>query len=88
MMLPRVVVLGLISVMAFISLLFDWQLTVKWIFLLICLIVTFLMAIPQYLLTKRALHALKRVPLIFLLMFANLFRTKGANKKFIHTQKG
>lgn len=88
MMLPRVVVLGLICIMIVVMFLLNWQLSMKWIFLLISLIVAFLMAIPQYLLTKRSLHALKRVPLIFLLMFANLFRSKGANKKFIHTQKG
>lgn len=88
MMLPRVVVLGLICIMIVVMFILDWQLSMKWMFLLISLIVAFLMAIPQYLLTKRSLHALKRVPLIFLLMFANLFRSKGANKKFIHTQKG
>lgn len=88
MMLPRVVVLGLICIMIVVMFLLNWQLSMKWIFLLISLIVAFLMAIPQYLLTKRSMHALKRVPLIFLLMFANLFRSKGANKKFIHTQKG
>jgi len=88
MMLPRVVVLGLICIMIVVMFIVEWQLSMKWIFLLISLIVAFLMAIPQYLLTKRSIHALKRVPLIFLLMFANLFRSKGANKKFIHTQKG
>ncbi len=88
MMLPRVVVLGLICIMTVVMFILDWQLSMKWFFLLISLIVTFLMAIPQYLLTKRSLRALKRVPVIFFLMFANLFRTKGANKKFIHTQKG
>lgn len=88
MMLPRVVVLGLICIMIIATFIVDWQLSMKWMFLLISLIVAFLMAIPQYLLTKRSLHALKRVPVVFLLMFANLFRSKGANKKFIHTQKG
>lgn len=88
MMLPRVVVLGLICIMIVVMFIMEWQLSIKWIFLLVSLIVAFLMAIPQYLLTKRSLQALKRIPLIFLLMFANLFRSKGANKKFIHTQKG
>lgn len=88
MMLPRVVILGLISIMIVVMLIIEWQLSMKWMFLLVSIIVAFLMAIPQYLLTKRSLHTLKRVPLIFLLMFANLFRSKGANKRFIHTQKG
>ena len=85
---PRVVMIGFISIVSLLLLVIDWKISLKWIVLLIFLVVTFVMAIPDYLVTKRNLRAVKRIPLLFILMFINLFRTKGANKKFIHTQKG
>jgi hypothetical protein len=60
----------------------------KWWILLLLLITVLAVAIPRYLLTKRFLIALKKIPLLFVLMTANFFRLKGVNKQFIHTKKG
>ena len=46
------------------------------------------MAIPDYLVDNRFQKAIISLPLLFILMFLNLFRLRGANKKFIHTVHG
>jgi hypothetical protein len=32
--------------------------------------------------------ALRKIPVLFVLSVINMFRTKGVNKKFIHTRHG
>lgn len=88
MLLPRVILLGMIIIASFFSTFFDWKVSIKWWILLILLIFTFVMAIPDFLVTKRSIKTIKHIPFLFILMFLNLFRTKGANKNFIHTNKG
>lgn len=44
--------------------------------------------VPARLLNGRLLKALMQVPSLALGTIANLFRLKGANKKFIHTEHG
>lgn len=63
-------------------------LSIKWWILFFFLILALLLAIPSSLLNKRLIIALFELPYSFLLMFCNLFRLKGANKKFIHTSHG
>ncbi len=87
MMPPKIIIMGIISIASVITLIFQWRLTIKWWALLILMLISFAMAIPDFLITKRSLKAINRLPLIFILMFINLFRTKGVNKKFIHTSK-
>jgi cellulose synthase/poly-beta-1,6-N-acetylglucosamine synthase-like glycosyltransferase len=87
-LLPRVLILGLISIFASALTIFSWTYSIKWWLLLIVLVFTFAMAIPDYLVTKRSLKALRKLPILFILMFFNIFRTRGASKNFIHTQKG
>lgn len=84
---PKVIFLGIIIITASITIIIDWKVSVKWWILVGFLLFTFAMAIPDFLITKRNLRAVKRLPVIFILMFMNLFRTKGVNKRFIHTQK-
>jgi len=88
MLLPRVILLGIITIVTTVTTLYDWSIAVKWCILLIFLVVTFVIAIPDFLVTKRNIRAIKRIPILFILMILNIFRTKGVNKKFIHTQKG
>ncbi|MPN43071.1 hypothetical protein SDC9_190630 [bioreactor metagenome] len=88
MMLPRVLLLGTISFLAFVFTLFRWQWSLKWWGLLFCLVVAFSMALPDELFDKRLKKALRKIPLLFFLMFVNLFRLKGVNRKFIHTRHG
>ncbi|MDD2250517.1 MAG: glycosyltransferase family 2 protein [Candidatus Cloacimonetes bacterium] len=88
MMLPRVLLLGTILFFAFVFTIFHWQWSLKWWGLLFCLIVAFSMALPDELFDKQLKKALKKVPKLSFLMFINLFKLKGANRKFIHTQHG
>lgn len=87
MMLPRVLLLGLIFFMTMILTISHWQWSLKWWVLLFSIIMAFSMAIPDELFDKRLKKALLKVPFLFLLMFANLFRLKGVNRSFIHTRR-
>lgn len=84
-MLPRVILFGFITLIAFFMTLFNWSLSIKWWGLLFLLCITFSIAIPDYLVDKKFRKAIMTIPLLFLLMFFNFFRLKGANKEFIHT---
>lgn len=84
-MLPRIMLLGAIGALTVLFSLYDWNLSLKWWGLLLFLIITILIAIPRYLLNKSLVLALWKVPWLGILMFANLFRLRGVNKKFIHT---
>lgn len=88
MMLPRVLLLGIISLLAFVFTIFHWPWSLKWWGLLLGLIIAFSIALPDELFDKRLKKALRKIPLLFFLMFINLFRLKGANRKFIHTRHG
>jgi len=88
MMLPRVLMLGLIPFMGIILLLVNWNWTIKWWGLFLGLLVTFGLAIPKDLDNKKLEKAMRKIPLLFLLMFFNLFRLKGMNKKFNHSEHG
>lgn len=85
MMLPRIILLGVISIISVLLTIIDWEASLKWWGILFLLGLAFCMAIPDYLVDKRLTKAVKKVPWLFILMFLNLFRIKGADKKFIHT---
>jgi len=85
--LPRVLMLGLMPFMLFVSLLTPgigpgWQL---WLGATACCYAGILIAIPSSFLNDKFFGAVIRVPLIFFTMVLLLFKLKGANKKFIHT---
>ena len=86
-LLPRILILGIIQATALFYTVYDWIYSIKWWILLVSLIFTFAMAIPDYLVTKESIKSIKKLPILFVLMFFNLFRTKGGTKNFIHTQK-
>ncbi|WP_304252368.1 glycosyltransferase family 2 protein [Parabacteroides gordonii] len=86
MMPPRIILFGLIVIIAVIMTAVDWPLSIKWWGLLLLLCITFSLAVPDYLVDSRLKKALASLPLIFMLMCLNFFRLKGANKEFIHTQ--
>lgn len=85
MMLPRIILLGAIGFFAFVVTLYDWTWSIKWWSLLLFLIFTLCLAIPRYLVNKDFFLALIKIPKLGILMFMNLFRLRGVNKKFIHT---
>jgi cellulose synthase/poly-beta-1,6-N-acetylglucosamine synthase-like glycosyltransferase len=88
MMLPRLLLLGFISLLSIVIPFIQLEWTPKWWGLLIMLAVTFGLAIPKEMDNKKLEKALRKLPLLFILMFVNLFRLKGVNKKFIHTSHG
>jgi cellulose synthase/poly-beta-1,6-N-acetylglucosamine synthase-like glycosyltransferase len=51
-------------------------------------VVAFILSIPKQFYNTQTLRALLTLPKAFFSMFISLFRLKGANKKFIHTQHG
>lgn len=88
MMLPRVVVMGFAFCFAVGMLFIDWVWAIKWWILLIVLMYSFAMAIPDFLLDKKLKKTFHKLPLVFAIMVFNILRIKGVNKKYIHTKKG
>lgn len=86
MMLPRVLLLGFVILIACFLSLTNIIMSIKWWGLLILIGITFSIAVPDYLVDKQFKKAIASLPILFLLMFFNLFRLKGGTKKFIHTK--
>jgi cellulose synthase/poly-beta-1,6-N-acetylglucosamine synthase-like glycosyltransferase len=63
-------------------------LPVFWMAVLLILTVSLLLSIPKKHFTIKGLKSLSSLPKSFLIMFSILFKIKGANKQFIHTQHG
>jgi cellulose synthase/poly-beta-1,6-N-acetylglucosamine synthase-like glycosyltransferase len=87
-LLPKIVLLGMISIIIIITSIISIELSFKWWALLLLLMTSFMLALPGFLVTAKNIRVIKKLPLLFLLMFINLFRTKGTENKFIHTPKG
>lgn len=88
MMPPRIILFGSIIIIAIIMTLIDWSLSLKWWGLFVVLGITFALAIPDKLINSKLAKAVLHIPVLFILMFLNFFRLRGANKKFIHTEHG
>nr|WP_129733748.1 glycosyltransferase [Parabacteroides goldsteinii] len=88
MSIPRIILLGVIFIISLVFSFIKWTIALKWWILFLILVLALSLAIPRTLLNKRLFVALFELPYSFLLMFCNLFRLKGANKKFIHTSHG
>lgn len=94
---PRVLLVGLVTLITLIYGLIEiifpdsgflvFGITEWWaVFLLV--VVAFLFSIPGKFYSAKTLKAVFTLPKAFFLMFASLFKLKGANKKFIHTEHG
>ena len=83
---PRILLLGSIGMLAVITTVVSFSVSLKWWGLLFLLLLTFFVAIPDHLLNKRLCKAIVRLPWLFTLMVLNLFRLKGANKNFNRTE--
>ena len=96
---PRILLLGLNTIIAAFWLII-YFLNIDWInnyFMLkiefwgpvfIATFLAFIFAIPTKFYNRQTLMAVISLPKGFFLMFLSLFKLKGANKKFIHTQHG
>ena len=87
-MLPRIILLGFIPIFSLCVLPIDWMWAIKWWGLELVLIISLSLAVPDYLVTDQFKKAIWKAPKLFVLMTINLFRLKGANKEFIHTEHG
>lgn len=88
LLLPRIILFGFSIVMALFLTFIHWPFAIKWWGIWVLLIFTLSIAMPDELYNKRFKRALRKTPILFSLMFINLFRMRGANKKFIHTKHG
>ncbi len=88
MMPPRILLLGGTGLMAAVMTLADWTASLKWWGLLLAILFALAFAVPDELVDARFKRALRKAPLLGLMMAANLFRLRGVNRKFIHTAHG
>lgn len=88
--LPRSILIGIMGMMLLITLFIntDSFLFIKWWLLLSILLKTLYIAIPKEMKTPLFYDAIRQIPRFILMMFTNLFKLKGASKKFIHTKHG
>jgi len=84
----RVLLLGLIFIIAIFWSFEIPAMACKWWVTFGGLLISLAFAIPLKFWTYRMIKAIMLVPYSFVLMFANLFYIKSANKKFIHTTHG
>ncbi|MEO9513140.1 MAG: glycosyltransferase family 2 protein [Flavobacteriaceae bacterium] len=93
---PRVLLLGLSVVISFLYFVLDYLFpsiilavpSMFWYANMLLIVMAFFFAIPRKFYSAKTLLAVLTLPKAFLLMFLSLFKLKGANKKFIHTQHG
>jgi cellulose synthase/poly-beta-1,6-N-acetylglucosamine synthase-like glycosyltransferase len=86
--LPRMMNLGLLTIVTLLCLLLRNFLSLPywyWLVLLSLYALSFLLAIPKSYFNKSFLMALLSAPKAFFTVFTLHFKLKGANKKFIHT---
>ncbi|MEL7588105.1 MAG: glycosyltransferase family 2 protein [Prolixibacteraceae bacterium] len=84
-MLPRLLLLGFIFLLTIILSITHFESALKWWVIFLLIIVTMAVAIPRDLDNKALEKAIRKIPMLFFLMFLNLFRLKGVNRRFIHT---
>lgn len=93
---PRILLLGIVVLITMGYLMFDMffeasRLLVSplvWYLIFGMTVLSFLLAVPRKFYNSATLRAIWTLPKAFGVMFLSLFKLKGANKKFIHTQHG
>lgn len=86
--LPRSILLGALGLAACLSTLISPVASVKWWVLLGLLAIGMYTAIPASMKNRKLLRAAGDIPYFVCSMALNLFRMKGAARKFIHTRHG
>lgn len=66
----------------------EWMAAIKWWILSAAQVAAMLLPLPTRLLNKQLGKAIMKVPMLALATIRNLFKLKGASKKFIHTEHG
>lgn len=66
----------------------EWMMAVKWWILSIAQVAAMILPIPGSRFNSQLGKAVVKVPMLAFTTIGNLFKLKGANKKFIHTEHG
>lgn len=93
---PRILLLGVVTVMCLAYAVLEFLApnlelalsSFQWLSLCILTYLAFICSIPRSFYNARTASAALALPKAFIMMFLMLFKLKGANKKFIHTQHG
>ncbi|WP_422350066.1 glycosyltransferase [Flagellimonas sp.] len=93
---PRVLLLGLVTLFSGLYLVINLVIpnnllvvpAIYWYISFGLTMLAFVFAVPKKYYSTSTLRAVLTLPKAFFLMFLSLFKLKGANKKFIHTQHG
>ena len=94
---PRVLLLGLVTILTIGYGIIDLSPGMadffvfcfsQWLNMTLMVYLAFIFAIPSHFYNRKTFLALLELPKAFLLMLFSLFRLKGANKRFIHTEHG
>ncbi|MEG2318316.1 MAG: glycosyltransferase family 2 protein [Rikenellaceae bacterium] len=73
----RIILFGTLVILTILMTFIYWPFSIKWWVLLIMLMVSFALAIPDALIDARLIKAIKSAPMIFLLTFKNMFKKRG-----------
>lgn len=94
---PRVLLIGLVTILTAFYGMIAWLLpnneflyiTInQWWIVFVLMVLSFMFSIPRKFYNTKTLVAIFTLPKAFFLMFISLFKLKGANKRFIHTEHG
>lgn len=95
---PRILLLGFVTIIAFIRVLlallnvsldsFSLLNVQEWTLLFLLVFISLLLSVPSKFYNAKTFNAILTLPKGFILMFISLLTIKGANKKFIHTEHG
>lgn len=94
---PRVLLIGITAILSlttFLAFILIPTITIftihfiYWFYIFIIVILAFILGIPLKFYNKKTFKALLTLPKVFFSMFLSLFKLKGANEKFIHTEHG
>ena len=93
---PRILLLGVVTVMFLVYSVLEFLVpnlelslsSIQWLSLCILTCLAFICSIPKSFYNIKTVSAGLTLPKAFIMMFLMLFKLKGANKKFIHTQHG
>lgn len=83
---PRMLLMGLLPLWAVAATLLDPMSSIKWWVAVVMLAFALAFALPDEQTDDKLGCALRRVPILVVLTFLNLFRLRGTNDTFIHTQ--
>lgn len=83
---PRLVQLAAVFGLTLLMTLIDWETSLKWWILSLAQVAAMVLPVPERILTRQMLKAILKLPRLAIIMIGNLFKLKGTNKKFIHTE--